>query len=128
MPAELTSSVQAPGHRVFHVQHGAEGVADRLAILDGDLGAIGAVRHDLHGGPVAAEHGDAHQFVAHAFQCGSNDGGQPRFEAGMWGVRCVQNEKGGRLRPPSVTLRKIDLTGQIEPRAGVCKVEDGSAG
>ena len=83
MPAELTSSVPGAGDRVLHVQHRAERVADRLAILDGDLAAVGAVGHDLHGRPLAAEHGDAHEFVAHAFQRGRDDGGQPGFEAGV---------------------------------------------
>ena len=78
------ADLQRPGagDRILHVQHGAEGVADRLAVGDGDLAAVGAVGHHLHGRPVAAEHGDAHEFVAHAFQGGRDDGGQPGFQAG----------------------------------------------
>ena len=79
------ADLQRPGagDRVLHVQHRAERVADRLAIGDGDLAAVGAVGHHLHRRAVAAEHGDAHEFVAHAFERGRDDGGQPGFQAGV---------------------------------------------
>ena len=89
------ADLQRPGagDRVLHVQHGAERVTDRLAVGDGDLAAVGAVGHHLHGGTVAAEDRDAHEFVAHAFQCGRDDGGQPGFEADMVSVQAASKTK-----------------------------------
>ena len=50
--------LQRPGARdnIFNIQDSADLMADRLAVLDGDLRAVGTVRHDLHGWPFAAEH------------------------------------------------------------------------
>ena len=81
MPAELTSSVQAPGIGSSTSITALTCVADRLAVLDRDRGAVGAVGHDLHGRPLAPEHRDAHEFVAHVGERGRDDGGQPGFQA-----------------------------------------------
>src|ERR1700733_4379596 len=89
------------GGRILDVQHCAEGVADRLAVSDSDLAAVGPVGHYLDGGPIAAEHDDAHELITHAFQRGADDCGQPRFEAGMLRFRCVQKQK---RRPVKATL------------------------
>jgi hypothetical protein len=48
--------------------------------------------------------------------------------AGFVGVvrlRLAQNKKGGPLRPPPVTQRRMICGAQIEPRGEVCKVGRG---
>jgi hypothetical protein len=124
---------------VGHVEHGAEGAADRFAVLDDDGGAVGAVGHDLHGGAVGAEDGHADEFVAHVGQRGLDGGGDARLQRGIrlpvrgvvsrslplarggrgpgcgaflvrFAMRRVvvqENKKGGPLRPPPPTVRKM---------------------
>ena len=57
-------------------------MGDILAVLDVDERPIGPVGHDLHRRPLAAQHGDAHEFVAHVDEGGRHDGGEAAFEAG----------------------------------------------
>src|SRR4029077_6227566 len=86
------------------------------------------VGHHLHGGPVTAEHDDAHQFEAHGFERRGDDGGPPCSQAGVASVvrfmpLClVQYKKGGPLRPPSVTQRRMIYPAQIAGRDALCKV------
>ncbi len=96
------ADLQVPGaaDRVVHVQHRAHRVADRLAILDPDQGAVGAVGHDLHRGRGAAGDGHAHQLVAHVHEGGGDHGGDARVQPGELEKICVQSRKGGPLRPP----------------------------
>ena len=88
---------QAPGagNRVFYVHHGIEVMAEVLAVVDRERGAVRAVHHDLHRGPVAAEHGDAYQLVAHMDEGGLDDGGDPGFQADVVWFALAQNKKGG---------------------------------
>ena len=128
MPAELTSSDQAPGIGSSTSSTAPSAWLIASQSCDGDLGAVGAVGHHLHGGAVAAEHGDAHEFEAHGFERGRDDGGQPGLQAGVASVvqimqvRLVQSKKGGPLRPPSVTQRRMICAGQIAGLGRVCKI------
>ena len=95
------------GDRVVHVEHGAHRVADRLAILDADQRAVGAVGHDLHGRALAAEDRDAHELVAHVGEGRRDEIGDFRFKPRMARLLWFQNKKGGPRRPPPVTQRRM---------------------
>lgn len=94
------------GDGVFDVQDGGEEVADLLAVLDGEGGAVGAVGHDLDGGGFLAHDLDADELVALVFEPGGDQVGDFGFEAGVDGL--VVGGQGGknpikkaaRLGPP----------------------------
>jgi hypothetical protein len=113
---------------VGHVQRGADHVVDPFAVLDGNQGAIGPVRHHLHGGLIPPEHGYADDLVAHMghrrLDLRHDAGFEAAMQAGILGVVCVQmvthavvfpphraaqTQKGGRLGPPSITLRRMSV-------------------
>ena len=101
-PSRADLQVPGAGNGIVHVQHGGNRMADRFAILHGDQPAVRPVRHDLHGGHVAPEHGHAHQLIAEAFQRRDDCGGDPGFEAGMTRLVDFQSTK---RRPAKATPR-----------------------
>ena len=116
MPAELISSVQAPGigSSTSITAPKAWLIASQSATVIAAPSARSAMICTV--GPVAAEHGDAHELVAHAFERGRDDGGQPGFQAGMLRFRCVQKQK---RRPVKATPRNTAENDLCRTNSGV---------
>jgi hypothetical protein len=83
MPAEETSSIHSPLIGSSTSRTGADRVADRLAILDQEGRAVGAVGHDLHDRPFLAADLHAHELVAHLAERGHDGVGDAGFQALM---------------------------------------------
>ena len=106
--------------RVLDIEHGADRVADRLAILDPEGVAIGAVGHDLHHRPFLAADLHPHELVAHVLDGGGHGVGDARlqplvlrtFDAARHGSRPRESgPKTKKAAPGRATFRGPDGVG-----------------